>query len=572
MNIPRLQSLLAVARGEAPADVLLTNARVVNTFSMEVCETSVAIYDGLVAGFGERAALKIVDLRGAFLAPSFIDGHIHIESSLLSPAEFARVVVTRGTGAVVCDPHEITNVHGAAGIQYMLDASELLPLDVFVMLPSCVPATHMETAGAVLKAENLKPFLSHPRVLGIAEVMNFPGVVFGDESVLQKIALAEGRPIDGHAPGISDQWLDAYSAAGIETDHECTVLEEAREKLRRGMNILIREGSTARNLEALLPLISRETAHHFAFISDDRHADDLLHDGHLNATLTKAVAQGLDPLLALSLVTTNPAAMFRRRDLGVIAPGRRANFVVLENLKNFRALGVWHDGNLVAENGAMIVEVSNFPVSGVSGSVRIPQLSPQSLAIPATGKQVHIIDLIPDQIVTNRSVASLPVVNGSWQANRGQDIAKIVVIERHGQSGKIGKGFVRGFNLNHGALASTVAHDSHNLICVGTNDADMLAAIHALEQCGGGLAVATEQKVQAVLPLPIAGLMSDRPVQDVVNNQTDLHRAARALGCTLSSPFMALAFLALPVIPHLKITDHGLVDVDAFKEIDLAES
>ena len=567
-----LQSLLAVARGDQPADLLLKNGRVVNTLSCEIEEIAVAIFAGRIAGLGEYDAREVVDLRGAYLAPAFLDGHVHIESSLLSPAEFARAVVPWGTGGVVCDPHEIANVCGVNGIRYLLAATEDVPLDVFVMLPSCVPATHMETAGAELSAQDLEPLLSHPRVLGLAEVMNFPGVVFGDEGVLSKIAMAEGRPVDGHAPGVGGRWLNAYAAAGIGTDHESSSFEEARDKLRRGMAVFIREGSTARNLEALLPLVTPATAHRFAFVSDDRHADDLIREGHMNATLAKAVARGLQPVLAVCMATANTAAIFGRGDIGAIAPGRRANLVELENLQSFRPLRVWREGQLVAEDGKLIAEVREVPSDGVRGTVRIRKISADDLSVAATSAAVHIIDLISDQIVTARSTAKLPVVNGAWQADATQDIAKLIVIERHGRGGGIGKGFVRGFGLKRGALASTVAHDSHNLICAGMSDSDMLLAVRALAEGGGGLVVVADGRVLAQLSLPIAGLMSDRPALDVVRGVESLHQTARELGCPLSAPFMALSFLALPVIPHLKLTDRGLIDVDQFKPIELAAS
>ncbi|HEY3294869.1 MAG TPA: adenine deaminase [bacterium] len=572
MNIPRLQSLLAVARGDRPADLLLINGRVVNTLSYEIEERSVAVFDGLIAGIGDYEAREIIDLEGLFLAPSLIDGHIHIESSLLSPSEFTRAVVPRGTGAVVCDPHEIANVCGEAGIRYMLDATDSVPLDVFVMLPSCVPATHMETSGADLDAERLRPFLSHPRVLGLAEVMNFPGVVFGAEAVLRKIALADGRPVDGHAPAVSGKWLNAYAAAGIGTDHESTTFAEAQEKLRRGIAVFIREGSTARNLEALLPLVTPANAHRFAFVSDDRHADDLVSEGHMNATLAKAVAQGLDPVLALAMATSHTAAIFGLKAIGAITPGRRANLAAFEDLVSFRAAKVWRDGKLIASNGALLADVPVADASAVLGTVRLPSLSGADLAVPSQEGQTNIIDIIPDQIVTGRSAALLPVRNGQWQADVGQDIAKLVVIERHRRTGNIGKGFVRGLGLKHGALASTVAHDSHNLICAGMSDADMLCAAQVLGEQGGGWVVVAGEKVLAHLPLPLAGLMSDQSAPDVVQAVENLHRAARELGCSLSAPFMALSFLALPVIPHLKLTDLGLIDVDAFAPIDLAVS
>ena len=570
MTISRLQSLLAVARGDKPADLLIKNAKVINTLSYEIEEQGVAIFDGLIAGLGDYEAKEAIDFHGSYLAPSLIDGHIHIESSLLAPAEFAKTVVPWGTGAVVCDPHEIANVCGTAGIQYMLDASEDVPLDVFVMLPSCVPATHMETAGAELDAEALRPFLNHPRVLGIAEVMNFPGVIFGDEGVLKKVELGAGKPIDGHAPGVRGKWLNAYAAAGIRTDHECTTMEEGQEQLRRGLNIFIREGSTARNLDVLLELVTPANAHRFAFVSDDRHADDIVHTGHMNATLKKAVARGLDPILAVAMASAHTAAIFGRRDIGAIAPGRRANLVQFEDLKSFQAMKVWRDGKLVAQDGKLLRIVNPVSARTVMHTVKARDLSLADLAIPTAGNAINLIEIIPDQIVTGRSRVEMIDSEGRWMADATKDLAKLVVVERHGKDGGIGKAFVRGFGLQYGALASTVAHDSHNIICAGMSDADMLTAIQALAKSGGGLVVAAGGKILAQLALPIAGLMSDEPVANVVKGVSDLHIAARQLGCKLSAPFMALSFLALPVIPHLKLTDKGLIDVDAFAPIELA--
>jgi adenine deaminase len=570
MTISETQALLKVARSDAPADLVLKNARIVNTFSYEIEEGDVAIFAGRIAGIGEYEGRDVVDLGGAYLAPSLIDGHIHIESSLLSPSEFARAVIRWGTGAVVCDPHEIANVCGTAGIQYMLDATEKVPLDVYVMLPSCVPATNMETAGAILGHEDLRPFLSHPRVLGLAEVMNFPGVVFGDESVLKKIEMAGNRPVDGHAPGVRGKWLNAYAAAGIRTDHECTTREEAEEKLRRGMTILIREGSTAKNLKELLELVNPANAHRFAFVSDDRHADDILREGHLNATLHKAVKHGLDPVMAVAMASTHTAEIFGLREIGAIAPGHRANLVTFEDLKSFHPIKVWRDGKKIVENGEVTIEVPRASAASVMHTMKLKPLTEKDFAIRAGSGSCNVIEIIPDQIVTGRITAHLPVQNGEWQADEKQDIAKLVVIERYGKNGNIGKAFARGFDLRRGALASTVAHDSHNLICAGMSDRDMMIAANALIECGGGLVVVADGQIRAKLALPIAGLMSDQPAQVVVEAVSKLHAAARDLGCTLSAPFMALSFLALPVIPHLKLTDRGLFDVDSFKPIELA--
>jgi len=570
MQIPEMQQLLAVSCGEQPADLLLKNARVVNVASCEIIETSVAVFGRYIAGLGDYKARRTEDLKGRFLAPTFLDGHIHLESTLLAPGEFAHVVVPHGTGGVVWDPHEFANVLGATALDFALNATEGLPLAVWVMLPSCVPATHMETAGASLDAQALQPFLNHPRVIGIAEVMNFPGVIHGDASVLAKVSLAQGRPVDGHAPGLVGKPLQAYLAANIGTDHECTTLEEAREKLRGGMAILIREGSTAKNLEALLPLVKPETARRFAFVSDDRHPDDLLEEGHLDATLCKAVALGLDPLLAVQLATLNTAEIFRRRDVGLIAPGRLANFVQLEDLKNFRAIRVWHEGKLVAEDGELVAKLPTARTDGVTNTVHLGDLAERDFAVEAPGGPVRVIDLVPGQIVTGASQATLPVRSGQLQPDPSQDIAKLVVVERHRKTGNIGKGFVRGFGLRAGALASSVAHDSHNIVCAGITDRDILLAIETLEKSGGGLCVVNERKVLAELPLPIAGLVSDRAAPEVVAGLAALAKAAASLGVKVPTPFMALSFLALPVIPHLKLTDKGLVDVDAFALVPLA--
>ncbi len=570
MEISSKQRLLEVARGDRPADLLLKDARLINTISYEIEEAGVAVFEGRIAGIGDYEARQTIDLRGRFLAPAFLDGHIHIESTLMTPPEFARTVVPCGTGGVFCDPHEIANVLGVRGIQFMLDSSESLPLDIWVMIPSCVPATHMETAGAVLEWRDMQPFLSHPRVLGIAEVMNFPGVILGDESVLRKVELANGRPVDGHAPGVSGKWLNAYAAAGIATDHESTQLLEAQEKLRRGMAVFIREGSTAKNMRNLLPLIRPENAHRFAFVSDDRHADELLVDGHMNATLRKAVSLGLDPILAVAMTSTHTARLFGVKDTGAVVPGRYADLVVLEDLKEFRPLRVFRRGAEVARDGELLVPIETCDVSAVSKTVTLPSLSTENFVVSASTKQVNIIDVIPDQIVTGRSTASLPVRNGVLHSDSTQDIAKLVVIERHGRNGNVGKAFVRGFGLEDGALASTVGHDSHNIICVGMDDQDMLIAANTLEEIQGGWVVVRNGKVAASVSLPVAGLMTNKSAREVTPEIEALHHAARELGCKLSSPFMALSFLALPVIPSLKLTDHGLVDVEKFAVIDLA--
>ncbi len=568
IDLSSKQRLLEVARGDRPADLYFRNARLINTISHEIEEAGIAVFDGRIAGIGDYEGHEVIDLKGGFLAPALLDGHIHIESTLLTPPEFARAVVPLGTGGVFCDPHEIANVLGARGIQYMLDSSEGLPLNVWVMIPSCVPATHMETAGAAMFAADMEPFLSHPRVLGIAEVMNFPGVILGIKEVLEKVALGTNRPIDGHAPGVRGKWLNAYAAAGIGTDHESTQLEEAREKLRRGMAVFIREGSTAKNLDALLPLVKPETAQYFAFVSDDRHADELLAEGHMNATLRKAVKKGLDPILAIAMASTNTAHIFGVTETGALTPGKFADLVLFEDLKEFRPLRVWNRGKEVAREGQLLVDIAKYETKSVSKTVHLPELTTRSFDVRKDGA-VNVIDIIPNQIVTDSSVATLPSIHGCLMPDPEHDIAKMVVIERHGKGGTIGKGFVRGFGIKSGAFGSTVAHDSHNLICAGMSDEDMLLAAQLLGSCGGGWVVVQNGKVLAQLALPVAGLMSDRSAVEIAPDLDELHRAAKSIGCKLSSPFMALSFLALPVIPSLKLTDLGLVDVNKFSLVDL---
>jgi len=568
-NIERWQSLLAAARGEKPADLRLDNAIIINVFSGEATKGSVAISEGRIAGIGEYEAVQVIDLKGAVLAPGFIEGHIHIESSKLIPPCFAEAVVPHGTTCVVADPHEIANVWGIEGIRYMLRCSHDLPLDIYYMLPSCVPATSMETAGASLSAADLHPLLDEPTVLGIAELMNFPGALFGDPEVLSKSALANGkRPIDGHAPGLTGKKLAAYLAAGPATDHECNTIEEAREKLSLGMRIMIREGSTARNLSALLPLVTPTNERRFMLVSDDRRPSDLVEQGHLDHSLRRAVAEGLDPITAIRMVTINTAEAFGLGERGGIRPGWRADLVALDNLKSLRPLKVWKDGRLVAESGKMTI-VSMPVTRQAPRPLSVPPLSEESFAAPDKHTPIRVIGVVPDQIVTESLEYTLCGHAGRLTSDPSLDIAKLAVIERHTGSGRVAVAFIKGLGLKEGALASTVAHDSHNIIVAGMDDRSMLSAAKSLIRMGGGQVAALGDKLIAEFPLPIAGLMTDQDVATVAANEEELGRAAHSLGCKLSDPFMALSFLALPVIPHLKLTDHGLVDVDLFKHVPL---
>jgi adenine deaminase len=565
-----LEATIAVARGEEPADLLLKNAQLVNVLSGEIHAADIAIYDGKVVGFGEYSASQTVDLNGKLVCPGFMDAHVHLESSMVQPAEFARAVVPLGTTSVICDPHEIANVLGLDGVQYILDASEGLPLQVYVMVPSCVPATHMETAGAELTAADVTMLLGRDRVLGLAEMMNFPGVLYRVPEVLEKIKAAGDRPVDGHAPGLSGLDLNAYVAAGIGSDHECTTLEEAREKLRRGMHILIREGTTARNLHALLPLVTPANARLCHFCTDDRHPDTLLDadQGHLDDVVRKAIAWGLDPVTAIQMASINTAEYFQLRGVGAIAPGYRADMLVLDALETVQIAQVYAAGELVAEQGSMLASRADFPQVPLQPSVQV-DLTALDFSIAAGDGPARVIGVIPEQVVTEELRLEPTIEDGYAVSDPARDLLKIAVIERHHRTGNVGLGLVQGVGLKRGAIASSVAHDSHNLVVIGTSDDEMKAAIAAIAEMGGGQVVIADGEVQASCALPIAGLMSDQPLEAVAAQVESLTRASRELGCTLPDPLMTMSFLALAVIPSLKLTDLGLVDVGRFEIVPL---
>ena len=563
-----IQQKLSVARGEQRAELLFKNARVVNVFSGEIHKTNVAVEDGRVIGFGDYKAKKTIDLKGAYLAPSLIDGHFHVESSMLTAPEFARAVVPHGTGAVVIDPHEYANVLGLDGIRYVLESTKNLAVDFFIMLPSCVPATHLETAGAKLTADDLKLMMHDERIAGVAELMNFPGVFLGFKSELAKIEAGKGKAIDGHAPGLRGKNLNAYALAGVRSDHESVVVEEAREKLRLGMHILLREGSTERNLKHLLPLINAHNSQNCSFATDDKLAGDLVNEGHIDHAVRVAIAGGVPPIAALQIATINTARHYRLSNLGAIAPRYWADFIVFDDLKNFRVRQTWKKGVLVAENGKFLAK--NPKKVSLPRSTMNLRYSPKDFIVKPSGKRkIRVIELIPDQIVTKEFIASPKIENGEVVADTARDILKMVVVERHRATGNVGVGFVRGFKLKHGAIGSTVAHDAHNVIVAGTNDADILRVIQELEKMRGGQVAVVDGKVKAELPLPIAGLVTDQPLPKAMKLIDDLNDAAHAMGCDLAAPFMALSFLALSPIPALKLTDQGLIDATKLKKTSL---
>ena len=565
--VNKLTHLISVAKGELPADLVLANAKVVNVFTGEIEPGNVAICGDRIAGVGDyRQAKQVLDLGGKYLAPGLINGHTHLESSMLDVGQYARAVVPRGTLAVVTDLHEIANVCGLEGIRYVLNCARRLPLELFLMAPSCVPATtHLETSGANLEVEDIRQILRWKECIGLGEVMNFPGVIGGAEAVLGKINLARGKVVDGHAPGVTGKDLNAYVAAGIYSDHESVSLDEAREKLRQGMYVMIREGSSEKNLDALLPLVTDKTYKRCLFVVDDRSCVDLLRDGDIDAVVRKAIRRGLDPVRAIQMATINTAERFRLDRLGAVAPGYIANLIVIDDLSRLQVDMVFYRGRLVAGEGKPLFTAYQSSGKGLTNTVGIKPFAVEALRLSASGESGLVIEIVPGQIITKKRVERVKVIDGVIVPDISRDILKLVVVERHKATGNIGLGLVKGFGLKRGALASSIAHDSHNIVAAGTSDEDIFTAVKEIERLRGGLVIAAGGKVLASLALPIAGLLSDEPLEVVVDELEKLVKLANDLGTTLPSPFATLSFLALPVIPELRLTDLGLVDVNAFK-------
>jgi len=564
----KLAHLILVARGELPADLILANARVVNVFTGEIDSGNVAVCGDRIAGVGDyHDAKQVLDLEGKYVAPGLINGHTHLESSMLDISQYARAVVPRGTSAVVTDLHEIANVGGMEGIKYVLKSARRLPLELFLMAPSCVPATHLETSGASLGPEDIRQVLRWKECIGLGEVMNFPGVLGAGAGVLNKISLAEGKVIDGHAPGVTQKDLTAYIAAGIYSDHESVSLREAEEKLKQGMFIMIREGSSEKNLDALLPLVTDKTYKRCFFVVDDRNCADLLRDGDIDAVVRKAIRRGLDPVRAIQLATVNTAEYFRLNNMGAVGPGYLANLIVLSELSELQIDMVFYRGRLVAREGEPLFPLHQPADRGLTNTVNIKPLNVEALRLFASGETKPVIEIVPGQIITRKRREKVKASNGVIMPDITRDILKLVVVERHRATGNIGMGLVSGFGLKRGALASSIAHDSHNIIAVGTSDEDIFVAVKEVDRLQGGLVVAADGKVLGSLALPVAGMLSDEPLEVVVAKLEELEKLAGELGVILPSPFATLSFLALPVIPELRLTDLGLVDVNEFRLI-----
>lgn len=570
-----MSNIINVARGLEKADLVIKNANIVNVLSEEIHKGDIAICDGVIAGIGENySGEKEIDINGAYVTPSFIDGHVHLESTMMLPKEFAKTVLPAGTTTVIIDPHEISNVLGLHGISFMHEAVKDLPMNVYTMLPSCVPATPFETSGFDLNSYDLSLLIDKPWVLGIAEMMNFPGVLNHDKNVMAKLELAKsrGKRIDGHAPYLSGKDLCGYIASGVKSDHECTTPEEAIEKLRLGVYVMIREGTAAKDLDALIPVLKTSNTRKCIFVTDDRHPADLKE--HINGMVRRAVDAGVDPIKAVQVASLNTAEYFGLKDLGAIAPGYKADLLVLPDLKLFKPDIVLKDGQVVAQDGKLAVKIPENDAIATRNSVNVRWITMDDFKIPTEGeglKQVRALEVIPHQLITKSVMSDVKVVDGNAVSNVDTDTLKICVIERHRATGNIGKGFVKGFNLKCGAIASTVAHDSHNMIVIGTNDFDMYTAAVALIKCQGGKVVVKDGEIISQLPLPIAGLMSDKEFDFVVEKCDELNKAAHSIGCKLEDPFMTMGFLSLPVIPELKITDKGVFDTNKFDFVDIFE-
>lgn len=563
------KKLVQVALGNEPADLVLKNAEVFHVFTGEFLNADVAIADGYIAGVGENyTGITEIDLSGKFLLPGYIDSHINLESSTLLPDEFARAAISNGTTTVIMDPHEIANVCGTAGIRFMLEATERIPLNVYMTLPSCVPASRLDTSGAILEADDLKPILSHPRVLGLGEMMDFHGVLNLNEGVYAKLSMADNILVEGHAPGLKDKTLMAYAAAGIRSDHECTTPEQALQRLRAGMHLHLREGAVSKNFMALSEVINQDTAPYISFCADDISAEELLKEGHINKIVRMAISRKVPVATVLQIATINTAKYYGLKDVGAIAPGYKADILVMDSQNVRMPRQVYKSGQLVCTDGVVVDIPKTVIPPEVMNTINIKGIRKEDLKIPMKGNMANVIGIVPYQVVTKHFKLQVAVKNGEVISDIENDILKLAVFERHHGTGNVGLGLVKGLGLKSGAIASSIAHDSHNIIVAGTNDTDMILAVEEISRIGGGIVIVENGSILSCFPLPIAGLMTDLPAQEVADKQAELREIAHSLGVySFINPFLTLSFCSLPVIPALKLTDQGLVLVATGKYI-----
>lgn len=575
MNKSLLKKRIDVAAKRQQADIVIKNGKVVDVFNKEIMEKDIAIVDGVIAGIGAYEGKEVIDAEGNFIVPGFIDGHVHIESAMVTPAEFSNVVLPHGVTSVIADPHEIGNVSGTDGVQFMIDASKNVPLNVFFGIPSCVPATEFENAGAKMLADDIRPFYEQERVVSLGEIMDFPAVFHANDAMLDKLLDAEhaGKIVDGHAAGIDADGINVYRAAGILSDHECTTREEAKERLQRGMHLMLREGSASRDLKELLYAVTEENARRCLFVTDDKHLDEILDEGSINHNVRMAIDHGLKPITAIQMATLNAAEYFGLKSKGAIAPGFDADLLFLKELDTIDIQEVFVGGASVAKNGKCHQPSVHATKASerITDSIRMKKVTKEDLQIKLeANNEANIITIIPNSIVTKHDVKKVDVIDGYFQPSVKNDFLKIAVIERHHEVGNIGLGILHGLNLTDGAIASTFAHDSHNIIVAGTNDEDILLAIEEIERINGGLVAVKDGKLISSLPLAYSGLISDLDYQSVYERLNHLNKALLDLGFTGNfNPFIALSFMALPVIPEIKITDIGLFDVRNFKHIPI---
>lgn len=566
-----LRNLIVKAKGEEKSELVLKNCNLVNVFTSEILKTDVAIDKGKIVGIGEYEGVEEIDLSNKFVMPGFIDSHVHIESSMSTPSQFARAILPRGVTSIVTDPHEIANIKGIEGIKFMIEDSKLTPLDAFFVLPSCVPATPFENAGAILEAKDLKELIGDSHVIGLGEMMNYPGVINYDDSVLDKLLLDEDKIIDGHGPMISGKDLNAYVVSGIKTEHESSTIDEVNERLRLGMYILIREGSATKDLKNLIKTVNKDNLSRFLFCTDDKHPEDLIKDGSIDYNIRLAIKEGLDPIDAIKIATINSATAYNLKKKGAIAPGYDADIVVVDNLEEFNILQVYKNGQIIAKDYQALFEINSIIPDYMRNTVNIKEVKEDDLKIKLKGNSANVIEVIPHSIVTDKKQREVDIKDGYFIYSE-KDILKLVVVERHNGTGNIGVGLIENFKLKNGAIGTTIAHDSHNLIVVGDNDKDIIKVIEELSSIGGGLTIASEGSILKSLPLEIGGIMTSKDIEEtnkILKEMMDISYNKLNVNKEID-PFMTLSFMALPVIPKLKLTDMGLFDVESFSFTDIS--